>query len=239
MAKLDEKRWQEISALWAAGTTSSLLANTYSVARQVIDRRAKRDGWTRDLTDDVALATQEKVHGVRQGASSEQRAAAIEALSDDRVKLITAHRSAWADVYDLDVAAMRVMQGEPTRYTRDFIKYAKGYHDPKTGEDIAGKPILDAKGEIQWFDPILDTTARLALAAKLMALFERRAGSLQTAQEGQRRAHGFDYKMQQESEQDDQIARRRRNELIDSILDVMEKGRTGHIATNETPELLS
>lgn len=231
MAKLKEEQWSEIHALWTSGTSSALLGKTYSVARQVIDRRAAARGWNRDFADDVALATQRKVRGASADATPEEREAAVEHLSDDRAHLIRTHRDAWHTVYSLELAAMMVLRGEETPYTRDFIKQPKGAKD-ENGKLIEGEPILKG-GKIQWFHPVLDVDKRLAIAAKLMNLFRNRADALNAVQEGQRRAHGFDYKMQMEGEKADAQQVRRNNEMIDAILGFVHKAKMSHIATNE------
>jgi hypothetical protein len=60
-------------------------------------------------------------------------------MADDRASLIQLHREGWGDIYSLDVAAMQIMRGEATIYSRDFKK-----HPPKTkgekGLDISGEP---------------------------------------------------------------------------------------------------
>jgi hypothetical protein len=238
MAKLSKQQWEEISELYRTGTAMSLITQAYPVKRQTVWQRAKDKGWARDLETDVQLATGEKLTGLTSAASPEERKAAVSQLADDRASLIQMHRKGWVDIYGLDVAAMRVMRGEPTIYARDFHK-----HPAKTkaedGSDLSGQPILDGAGKVQWFDPVLPPEKRVALATKLTLLMKERALALQTAQEGERRAHGFDYKTQQESEQQDRDKIRELNATIDELLDFMEalkkghKKTDGHIATNE------
>jgi hypothetical protein len=59
---------------------------------------------------------------------------------------------------------------------------------------------------------------RIDFAAKVTTLHEKRAKALMIAQEGQRRAHGLNYKQQQEAQVVDEAQARRRNELISSLL---------------------
>jgi hypothetical protein len=207
------------------------------VSRQSVSKRAKDRGWARDLAADVAIATGEKLTGLTSAASPAQRSAVVSAMSNDRASLIQIHREGWSDIYGLNIAAMMVMRGEPSIYSRDFRK-----HPPKTkdiqGRDISGEPILDSKGQIQWYDPVLSPDKRVALATKLTLLMKERSTSLQTAQEGQRRANGFDYKMQQDKQDEDMEASRRRDELIDEILKYVDTTRHGHIATNDQAKVI-
>jgi hypothetical protein len=72
-------------------------------------------------------------------------------------------------------------------------------------------------------DPEIGTmTQRLALSAKVHALFERDARALKTAQEGERRAYGVCYKQQQEAGPEDEAALQRRRELAASIIDIVQ-----------------
>jgi hypothetical protein len=83
---------------------------------------------------------------------------------------------------------------------------------------------------------VLSPEKRVALALKVTTLMRERANALQLAQEGERRAHGFDYKSQQEDDLLDRDQTRQRNEMIDDLLAFMEKmsrNKSGHIATNE------
>jgi hypothetical protein len=64
----------------------------------------------------------------------------------------------------------------------------------------------------------VDGEDRLALAAALITMFEKATKSVMTAQEGERRAYGYDYKQQQVSQVEDEATARRRAELIRSFL---------------------
>jgi hypothetical protein len=210
-----------------------VLSKTYGVSRQAIDRKAQRLGWERDFADDVAVATRAKVRGVSASATPAERQAAVESLSDARANLIRTHQEAWGHVFSFEVEALRVARGIPSDFTRDCKRYGKNTTDPLTGEDLSGQPILGEDNQPQWYHPVLDAKDRLAMSARLMGLFEKHAMSLQTVQEGQRRAHGFDYKMQMEEEKADADKLRERNAKIDRILAFIQKSKAGHIAPTD------
>jgi hypothetical protein len=67
-----------------------------------------------------------------------------------------------------------------------------------------------------------DGEDRFALAVALITMFEKATKSLMTAQEGERRAYGYDYKQQQAAQAEDEAAARRRAELIRSLLNTVE-----------------
>jgi hypothetical protein len=63
-----------------------------------------------------------------------------------------------------------------------------------------------------------DVDERVSRAAKLLTMVDKDANSLMRAQEGQRRAYGFDYKQQEAETKDDEAARERRREMVLSLL---------------------
>jgi ribosomal 50S subunit-recycling heat shock protein len=76
---------------------------------------------------------------------------------------------------------------------------------------------------------------RIDCAAKVITLFEKRAKALMMAQEGERRAHGLDYKQQQEVQTEDEAEIRRRRELTASIVELVSqlRQRTEPSSVNE------
>jgi hypothetical protein len=65
----------------------------------------------------------------------------------------------------------------------------------------------------------------LRMAEKLLTMVEKDANSLMRAQEGQRRAYGVNYKKQQETPAADEAAIRRRHELAQSIINMVEQAK--------------
>jgi hypothetical protein len=66
----------------------------------------------------------------------------------------------------------------------------------------------------------MDTRERINLAGKLLAMFEADARALSTAQEGERRSNGMDYRAQAESKQVDEVEARERKALIASLVNL-------------------
>jgi hypothetical protein len=71
-----------------------------------------------------------------------------------------------------------------------------------------------------------DVQVRVSFAEKLIAMAHQSARALTIAQEGERRAYGFDYKQQQEASVEDEATARRRRELTDSILLMVHRARS-------------
>jgi hypothetical protein len=71
---------------------------------------------------------------------------------------------------------------------------------------------------------------RIDIAKDVITLVEKDAKALMTAQEGERRAHGLDYKQQQEAQVEDEAQARRRRELVTSAV-----GLIGELARRTEP----
>ncbi|MBM6583354.1 hypothetical protein ILT44_24430 [Microvirga sp. BT689] len=67
---------------------------------------------------------------------------------------------------------------------------------------------------------------RTAIAKGLLTLVEKDAKALMMAQEGERRAHGLDYKQQQEAQTEDEAQARRKRELVASVVDFVSRLRS-------------
>ena len=73
--------------------------------------------------------------------------------------------------------------------------------------------------------PRVTLDEHLKQATRWAALYDKAASGLQKTQEGERRAYGFDYKMQQQQTAVDPVAIQAINEMIDWLLDYMERAR--------------
>ncbi|WP_457094712.1 hypothetical protein [Microvirga sp. P5_D2] len=90
--------------------------------------------------------------------------------------------------------AFRLLKGEKPGFLKDLV-----------GHDLTG------------------LESRVSLAAKLFTIVEKATRALLMAQEGERRAHGFDYKQQQEKTAEDEAALSRRREMAVSIIGRLEE----------------
>jgi hypothetical protein len=81
---------------------------------------------------------------------------------------------------------------------------------------------------------INDAEERLWVADRVLILFDKAARALMLAQEGERRAHGLDYKQQHEAQKEDEAETRRRQELTASVVDLVSTlRRTGGAASRD------
>lgn len=222
-----EETWEQIRQDYEAGISTNALSKKYGPARPSIDYRARTQGWSRDplLQEAVArtAAAAAKAKGndrpvKRAGLlfsadplEPSARAAGadkVERIARDRLQLVEDHQDSWVGIDEIYEDAMRLLRGEPTRVlVRPQTIYA---------ED--GTTILE-KAEV------LTLTKRVNLAFKLIALYEGASRGLMTKQEGERRAFGFDYKTQVIDASADEEGRRRRRELADSVVAMVEQAK--------------
>jgi hypothetical protein len=198
-AKLTQEQWQKLGEGWSAGSSVSSLSLKYNVSRKAIDNAAKRYGWVKNpiINEALIVVRREKTKDDPRTATENAR---VVHVARDRAALILQHQGQWSDIYELRQDAFRMLRGEPMRF-------------------VSNRDVLDENGDIIEKAETLSLTKRITLAHKLMAIFEADARSMMTAQEGERRAWGFDYKTQMEGNAVDKQELRRRNELIDKIRD--------------------
>jgi len=196
-AKLTDDQWQKLGEAWSAGSSVSSLALKYNVSRKAIDNAAKRYGWVKNpiINQALTVVRREKTKGNPRTAAEDSR---VVHVACDRATLILQHQGQWSDIYELRQDAFRMLRGEPMRF-------------------VSNQDVLDENGGIVEKAETLSLTKRITLAHKLMAIFEADARSMMTAQEGERRAWGFDYRTQAEGNTVNEQELRRRNELIEKI----------------------
>jgi uncharacterized protein RhaS with RHS repeats len=140
--------------------------------------------------EDIEEVVQAKVHGGHLSADPLSKAEFIERVADERARLVGRHQKDWSKVYSLRADAYAVLSGQqPKVITMDY--------ETATA---------------------LETKDRINLAGKLIAMYEADARALSTAQEGERRANGMDYKAQSEVKQVDEAEARERKALVASLV---------------------
>jgi hypothetical protein len=180
---LPEAEWHLIREAYEEGTSLMEIGREYGISAQAVHKQAKKRGWVRanrrtdDVQADVDRLTTAKLagefnhaipnHAINHADEDEGYDAALEGAADLRVGMIQRHRAAWNEVRELGRIAFQAAL-EP-----DWVP---------PGEE-PGRPLPFAR--------------RLDYATSLSRLFRQHAAELMAAQEGERRAHGFDYRMQQ------------------------------------------
>jgi hypothetical protein len=191
-AKLTPEEWKKVGELYVANIPVLRISKQFGVARISIERAAKRFGWVKIPREDIEEVVQAKVHGGHLSTDPQAKAEFIGKVADERARLVGRHKEDWGKVYSLRADAYAVLAGQRTQViTMDYETATK-----------------------------LEMKDRINLAGKLIAMFEADARALNTAQEGERRANGMDYKAQAESKQVDEVEARERKALIASLVNL-------------------
>jgi hypothetical protein len=92
--------WEAVEASYRAGSPSvRALADAHGLTEGAIRKRAAKEGWARDLTEKVRIATKEKLVRTQVRTESTQRTDAeiIDDESEQRAGLVLAHRTGLAN----------------------------------------------------------------------------------------------------------------------------------------------
>jgi hypothetical protein len=211
---LPEAEWQLIREAYEEGASLTEIGRQYRVSAQAVHKQAKKRGWVKpnrtasDVQADVDTATTAKLtgefnhaipnHGINHPDEDEGYDAAVEGAADLRVGIIQRHCTAWSELRELERTAFQAAL-DP-----DWV------------------PPGDEPGDPLPFDK------RIQYATSLAKLFKQHAEQLVTAQEGERRANGFDYKLQQaetKPPEDPEIAAQRQQNLKNLIAGIHDLAR--------------
>jgi predicted DNA-binding protein YlxM (UPF0122 family) len=195
--KLTLAQWLEIRELYIQGVSISQISRDFDIARTSIKARAKKQNWVKLSPEEIEEATQAKLHAVH---SVSTRTEIVDKVADARAQLFQKHQRAWDKLYKVRDDAHRILEGQRPR-TIAHRRVSEGGAE-EIVRDLEFKDMKD----------------RLGFARKLIEIFEADARALSTAQEGERRSNGVDYKAQAESKQVDEVEARERKALVASLV---------------------
>jgi hypothetical protein len=206
VGKLNPEIWAEIGKNWITGVTPSQLSREYGVTRRAITQAAERYGWVRLPEHEIHAATQAKLHGIdyvaAQVTAPGTRATIIDEAADARARLTRKHQQGWDALYLIRADAHLILRGQNPKVIADAQRTDGGA--TMMVRDLEFKDMKD----------------RVGFARKLIEIFEADARALSTAQEGERRSNGMDYKAQAENKQVDEAEQRERKALIASLVNL-------------------
>jgi predicted DNA-binding protein YlxM (UPF0122 family) len=196
---LTPAQWLEIRELYIQGVSISQISRDFNIARTSIKARARKQNWMKLSPEEIEEATQAKLHAVH---SVSTRAEIVDKVADARAQMIQKHQRAWYKLYKVRDDAHRILEGQRPRTIAHSTVSEGG------AEEIVRA--LEFK----------DMKDRVGFARKLIEIFEADARALSTAQEGERRSNGMDYKAQAENKQVDEVEQRERKALIASLVNL-------------------
>jgi len=120
--------WEAIERDYRAGQLSIRhLASKHDIPESTVRSRAKTEGWQRDLTEDVRLATQAKLSRTsRSGITHGEDAEIVDEASSEAAALVTEHRNAvarWRRIADrlaVTLETMPVHEESADRFARSL-----------------------------------------------------------------------------------------------------------------------
>lgn len=200
MGRLKDEDWEFLRQEYEAGRkTVSEVARAARVARKTVYARMEKQGWgspslsIEEPDDPVDAATVEHLFEGDAGNKGNTGNTILEKVAEDRAGVIRVHQGEWHEIDRILKDAMRA-------YTDSEFKPA-GY-----GED-----------------KVFTTQDRIIFADRLMRMYNTAANALIVKQEGQRRSHGFDYKIQVKQTEVAQHDGEERRQLIIDALDALKR----------------
>jgi transposase-like protein len=181
-------------AVWAPGVNVSQLAERHGVSRAAIREQARRRGWVKGAPSETGAGPGHSATASL--AWMEGQAGGRSADERERLALIRRHQRAWREVEGIREVAVKIVLDE------SFVP--PGLTPPEDG------------GGLAWHK------ARLAYAKTLIGLYDVTVRATTGAQEGERRAHGFDYLKLKVEQVEDKQTTEARQKLLDELHDAME-----------------
>lgn len=95
-AKLSERQWTELRLAYESGRgTQRALAREFGIAHTTLQSRIKAEGWYRNPSKEVEVATIVHLTGIPTTGNEEDRLAAVEVEAARRANVIRRHRDEW------------------------------------------------------------------------------------------------------------------------------------------------
>ena len=200
MPKLTDDTWQAIREQWETGASDASLATLYGVSRQTIKRRAAAQQWQRD----------EACEGARERSPEGRQAHGSDGAPGqsilDRAQLAFKHQAEWAPINAFQADMLAALKSIRTWFQASVARALPSRQNRKSAPGAPNR----APG----LDPRVTLDDLLKWSMTWAALHEKAASGLHKAQEGERRAHGFDFRMPQQQTAEDPATIQSRNEKI-------------------------
>lgn len=148
--------WEKIRAEYEAGATMGRLSKIHGVDKAAISRRAKKEGWTQDITGSVNRLAEAKVNGIVNTVDPQKKAEAIDAAATRKAEIVFKHQNDW-EQYRLRSAARaeegfeglkcNKIEAETLRIMQDGERKAYGIVDADMRPAAAAQSEQDALRE--------------------------------------------------------------------------------------------
>ena len=167
MARLTDDQWAEIRAKFEAGATARELAAAYGISHTAINKKAGKEGWTRNIEPVIRRKVSEKVSGYVSTDNPKKRAEAIDAEAEKRATIIERHRGEWPEAREM------VERGREAHKVAENLNEKRIAFEDLKAAKIASetlKIIQEGERKAWGLDAVIDVTAltdeQLAAIAK-------------------------------------------------------------------------
>ena len=120
MPRLTADQWDTLRAEYETGKSLNAVAAQHGVSRGAVQKRAKSEGWTQDVSGAIHRKVAEKVAGVVAGSHPKKKAEAIDAEAARRAAVIDKHRDEWEAARQMARAAKADHEGVEGRVPADI-----------------------------------------------------------------------------------------------------------------------
>lgn len=117
--------WEMIRAEYEAGATMGELSRKHGADKAAISRRAKKEGWTADLSEVVNRRAEAKVNGIVNTVDPQKKSAAIDAAADAKAAVMRRHKEEWnrhQQIIDEALAAGDFDKAKLAKITAETLK---------------------------------------------------------------------------------------------------------------------
>jgi hypothetical protein len=198
MPELSLDDWSDIKDAYETGGRSiSDLSRTFGVSRTSIQRHIKSQGWV--VTGMTAAEAEEAV-----AERAHAKAMGVDLNADEATQVGQIERAA-DDRQVLITRHRRAWDAAVPLHERLKKAFDAGWSPP----DI---PLAE-----------FDESSRLKYASAIVGIYQKTVQSILVHQEGERRAHGFDYRIQQKSAEFSAETATRRKELMAQLYEMMDR----------------
>nr|WP_281719961.1 hypothetical protein [Nitrosomonas nitrosa] len=155
MARLTLEKWSEIRAQFEVGASARELSSIYGISHTAINKKAEKEGWTRNIEPAIRRKVSEKVSGYVSSDNLQKRAEAIDAEAERRAAVIERHRNEWPEMRGM------VERGREAHKTAQGLENKRIAFEDLKAAKIASetlKIIQDGERRAWGLDQIVDVT---------------------------------------------------------------------------------
>lgn len=117
--------WERIRAEYEAGATMGELSRRHGVSKPTISVRARKEGWTQEISELVNRMAEAKANGIANTVSPKKKAAAIDAAADAKAAVMLRHKKEWErhqEIMDAALDAGNFEQAKLAKITAETLK---------------------------------------------------------------------------------------------------------------------